>query len=258
MAISDTTSFFDRTAEGFSAKYRIAPEFEERVAVWRGMIDSALAAGAPDSPCLDLGCGDGTLSLLVASRGVRTVGFDQSPAMLALARRQAQHRGIADRVEFVRASLPLARDVEQLWPGTAGLILCSSVLEYLNDPDALLHQCGRLLRPGGTLLLSFPNWDAWYRLWEGVVHRLMPGRDSYVRYQRNRRRSSDIAPMLETAGFRIVQEQRFSLPLQRITAPIFRGYRGRRVATMVLICAQRDAHRSPGVNHSFNPTVTSH
>lgn len=241
MTMSDTTAFFDRTAEQFSANYRVAPEFEERLTVWRGMIDAVLGERNSDDPCLDLGCGDGTLSRLVAARGIRTVGFDQSPAMLALARRNAVEQGGADHVEFIRAALPLTPDVEQAYVDSAGLVLCSSVLEYLDDPDAALRQCARLLKPGGTLLLSLPNWESVYRTCEGMVHRLVPARDSYVRYQRNQCRPEDITRVLARAGVRVVQEQRFALPFQRLSGQIFRGYRGRWLATMVLLRAQRAA-----------------
>ncbi len=241
MTMSDTTAYFDRTAEQFSANYRGAPEFEERLAVWRAMIDAVLNERVSDHPCLDLGCGDGTLSLLVAARGVRTVGFDQSPAMLALARSHAVEQGVSERVEFIRASLPLAPDVERACVDTAGLIVCSSVLEYLDDPDGALRQCARLLKPGGTLLLSVPNWGSVYRNCESMVQQLVPARDSYVRYQRNQCRPDDIARVLGRAGVRVVQEQRFALPFQRLSGPIFGGYRGRWLATMVLLRAQREA-----------------
>ena len=38
----------------------------------------------------------------------------------------------------------------------------SEVIEHLVDPDSVLEEVRRVLRPGGTLLLSTPNLAAWY------------------------------------------------------------------------------------------------
>lgn len=242
MTTSDAAAFFDRTARRFSANYGAAAAFEERLAVWRRAIDDVLPTLPTGAPCLDLGCGDGTLSLLAADRGIPTVGFDRSTAMLDLARRKAGTQGLADRVDFVRAALPLIDNVEQECRGAAGLVLCSSVIEYIDDPAALLRQIARLLRPGGTLLLSLPNVDSIYRICERLVARLAPRRDSYVHYQRHRLRVNDIVDVLQQEGVRVVHEQRFALPAQRWTEPVVGPHRGRWLATMILLRARREGN----------------
>jgi SAM-dependent methyltransferase len=66
----------------------------------------------------------------------------------------------AREVLVVRASaddggLPLA-------PSSVDVVIMSELIEHLVDPDAALDEAWRVLRPGGTLLLSTPNLAAWY------------------------------------------------------------------------------------------------
>lgn len=39
-------------------------------------------------------------------------------------------------------------------PAPADLVVCAEVLEHAEDPEAIVAACGRILRPGGTLLLT--------------------------------------------------------------------------------------------------------
>jgi SAM-dependent methyltransferase len=91
---------------------------------------------------LDAGCGDGTLSSLVAATEV--VCVDQSPAAVEAAR----GRGLDARVADIR-ELPF-RD------GEFDLVLCAETLEHVRDVQLLLSETRRVLRPGGTLALSTP------------------------------------------------------------------------------------------------------
>jgi SAM-dependent methyltransferase len=103
---------------------------------------------------VDIGCGDG-LATSVASNvspGHRFVGVDWSADAL----RQASARGLT----LVRAGvegpgLPLA-------PDAADVVIMSELIEHLVDTDAALEEAWRVLKPGGTLLLSTPNLAAWY------------------------------------------------------------------------------------------------
>ncbi len=54
----------------------------------------------PDARVLDIGCGDGWLSLKAAERGLEVWGIDSSKTAIERARRESQRRGLSDRVEF--------------------------------------------------------------------------------------------------------------------------------------------------------------
>lgn len=102
---------------------------------------------------LDVGCGEGHISAILASRGYEVIAIDKpghAPAALP------------ERVEFIGADLDLG---VPLLSGTFSFILCGDVLEHLRDPLRALTELRPLLGPGGRLLASVPNSaNLYYRL----------------------------------------------------------------------------------------------
>ena len=79
---------------------------------------------------LDLGCGAGENSLLLALRGARVLGVDISEAMLQLAGKRLAINGLADRANFVAASchdLPLP-------DASVDVVLGIAILHHLDLP----------------------------------------------------------------------------------------------------------------------------
>jgi ubiquinone/menaquinone biosynthesis C-methylase UbiE len=96
---------------------------------------------------VDVACGDGYLLWLVASRRLQRatlLGVDISQGELAAGRRR-----LGARAAFLRGraqAMPLA-------DGSADIVLCHMALMLMDDPDSVLAEFRRVLRPGG--LLSF-------------------------------------------------------------------------------------------------------
>ncbi|WP_139983541.1 class I SAM-dependent methyltransferase [Nocardioides litoris] len=114
---------------------------------WRSLLLEHLPA-AP-ARVADLGCGTGTLGLLLAEEGYAVDGVDFSPAMLAQARAKAGrvvtfHEGDAGDPPLDRA----AYDV----------VLCRHVLWALPDPAVALARWIDLLGPDGRLVLVEGFW----------------------------------------------------------------------------------------------------
>ena len=99
------TDHFNRMAPTFVTNYSISPDFKERLEVWRRAIETSAAQIPGNALCLDMGCGDGSISRQVAACGIRTIGFDQSKSMLELARRRSVEEGVESRSEYALASL---------------------------------------------------------------------------------------------------------------------------------------------------------
>lgn len=230
---------FNQAAEQFGQNYHAKDDFHERQQIWQGVIGESLDRLADGGICLDLGCGDGTLSRSVAAKGFQTVGIDQSDKMLSLARRRADEAGVGQWGTYLHASLPLPVELETRYTGKAGLILCSSVLEYVMDYDKVLAQFFLLLKPGGRLILSVPNRSSVYRVMQRICRFFLPLRSSYLRHQRHQFKASDLEVLLEQIGYRISRRTFFALPLQRISEKAFGSYRGRLLATMVLVVAEK-------------------
>jgi SAM-dependent methyltransferase len=108
----------------------------------------------PDPPAriADLGCGTGTLSVLLAEAGYEVDGLDFSPRMVELAERKAD--GIAG-VRFVEAD---AFD-PPLPEGCYDVVLCRHVLWAMPDPAVALTLWLRLLAPDGQLVLVEGRWS---------------------------------------------------------------------------------------------------
>lgn len=118
------------------------------------MLANVLNQASGPARILDVGCGDGFATEIAAQRNCQHhfVGLDWSARSLA----QASQRGLAVlRAGLDGPSLPISSD-------SVDVVIMSEVIEHLVDTDAAVEEACRVLRPGGSLLLSTPNLAAWY------------------------------------------------------------------------------------------------
>jgi len=101
----------------------------------------------------DLGCGTGTLTLLMAQAGHLVSGLDLAPCMVALAREKIAAGGVVADVVVGDASSPPWQ------PGTFDAVLTRHVLWAMPDPEAALATWIDLLAPGGRLILIEGRWS---------------------------------------------------------------------------------------------------
>jgi SAM-dependent methyltransferase len=100
----------------------------------------------------DLGCGTGTLAVLLGQAGHLVSGVDLAPRMVEAARAKAARAG-------VRADFVVGDAAAPPWPpGSFDVVLSRHVLWAMPDPDSALRRWVRLLRPGGLLLLTEGRW----------------------------------------------------------------------------------------------------
>jgi ubiquinone/menaquinone biosynthesis C-methylase UbiE len=116
---------------------------------WRTLLLEQL----PPAPAkvADLGCGTGSLTVLLADEGYLVDGVDFSPGMVDRARVKAGDR------QHVTITLADAAD-PPLQPGLYDVVLSRHVLWAMPDPAAALRRWARLLRAGGRLLLVEGHW----------------------------------------------------------------------------------------------------
>jgi demethylmenaquinone methyltransferase / 2-methoxy-6-polyprenyl-1,4-benzoquinol methylase len=119
---------------------------------WRRFLVSRVPAG-PDDTVLDLATGTGAVALeLVRQKNCSVVGVDQSPEMLAEARRRLTLAAETERVQLIEASAEELPFEEASFDGLTAAYL----LRYLSDLTAGLRGLARVLRPGATAsLLDF-------------------------------------------------------------------------------------------------------
>lgn len=127
---------------------------------WRRFMVSRLPRDG--GTVLDVATGTGLVAAQLVRRGFRVTGLDQSPAMLAEARRR-----FGGRVELVEASA-----TEIPFPDASfDHLTFTYLLRYVDDPAATLRELARVVRPGGTIAsLEFclPR-GIWRPLWDLYV-----------------------------------------------------------------------------------------
>jgi glycosyltransferase involved in cell wall biosynthesis/SAM-dependent methyltransferase len=141
-------SYFDRAAAGYAeARYgrRARPFHRAFFGARLRAAAEALSHLGPGTRVVDAGCGPAPLAPSLRSRGVSVVGVDLAAGMLPAARAAG-----ATPVRGDAGTLPL-RD------GCADGALLLGVTTYVADPGALLREAARVLRPGGTLVVTATN-----------------------------------------------------------------------------------------------------
>jgi SAM-dependent methyltransferase len=114
---------------------------------------AGLVAPAAGERVVDLGCGESPVLGLVQTQldGGVAVGIDNSAEALRAARTSLSGRTLLIQSDLADP-LPLA-------DASMDVVFSHDVLEQLPDPDALLRQVWRVLRPGGRLVLGHPDFD---------------------------------------------------------------------------------------------------
>jgi SAM-dependent methyltransferase len=140
---------------------------------WHGLL---LPIAAGRARVADLGCGTGTLSVLLASAGHSVTGVDFSSRMVAAARAKAAATGVDAAFVVGDAAQPPLAD------GAYDMVLSRHVLWAMPEPGGALDRWISLLAPGGLLALVEGRWLTGAGL----------GREDCVRLVRDRRAEAEV------------------------------------------------------------------
>jgi methionine biosynthesis protein MetW len=161
----------------------------------------------PGQRLLDVGCGDGTLGMLVRNRFEEIYGVDISDKAIEV----AQRRGIkAYKVNLNVEALPFEDNYFDS-------ITCLGTLQLIYDMNTMLREFNRVLKPDGELVLTVPNMRAYWRIFKLVVLGYFPrtsldpegydgGTLHYFCYR-------NLKDLLEKSGFKVMMRRGiFCLP----------------------------------------------
>jgi S-adenosylmethionine-dependent methyltransferase len=138
------------------AAYLETPEGRLRLDLAFANLQEFLPQATPSLHVLDLGCGTGAIAMRLARLGIHVTLLDASLPMLDFAKRAAREAGVTERIALKHGD---AAQLSTLFDaGSFDLILCHNILEYVDDPGAVLRGAVRTLRdPSGILSVLVRN-----------------------------------------------------------------------------------------------------
>ncbi len=167
---------------------------------------------------LEAGCGPAILTQTLETLGYCAIGVDLVEQNL----QAGQHR-----LQTVQTPVRLvAGNLTQLpfASGSFDAIVSLGVLEYVMPIRTALNELHRLLRPGGQMIVSLPNRQSLYRLWEKHVYWPIsqtikqikrPKKNTYTRLLFA---AHELPGLFENTGFQIEQCQAFAA--QTVLQPV--------------------------------------
>lgn len=137
--------YWNSRAEGYTLSNREELEDEHLIFLWEQQIRRALN-GRICRHVLDVGCGPGFFSVLLARLGYEVTAVDYTENMLAEARKNAAHYGVD--IDFRRMDAQKL-DFED---GIFDLVISRNVLWNLEQPEQAYREWIRVLKPNGTVM----------------------------------------------------------------------------------------------------------
>ncbi len=229
VAAISAVEWFSRNASAFDQQYGTRAEFEEREVLWAHLVDAYCPRGGR---VLDAGCGSGALTVGAAALAREVVAVDPSREMLDICARRLFERG-AQNCSLLHSRI---EDLRPTYLGQFDLVLCSSVIEYVDSPAAVLSVLANLLAADGKLIVSFPNAGSLLRTCERAAYRTIK-KPAYYRFVKNVLTATEIDLLFRDAGLTADHQLYFGAPLLPRWAHF--AFPSRRVATMtVYVCGR--------------------
>jgi SAM-dependent methyltransferase len=117
-------------------------------------------AKSPDELGVDLGCGAGPYLPGLKQKGYKVLGMDIAPQMIEAAREMCSFSN-------TQADLAVGDCGDtKLAAGSVSVCLCVGLIEHLPGDDRLLAEVHRILRPGGTMIITIRNYLSPHFRWK--------------------------------------------------------------------------------------------
>lgn len=165
---------------------------------------------------LEVGCSFGHMTSLLARRFRSVTALDISPASVDIAEKRLAHYGVRN----VRFLVDDAETLAKLADNSFDLVLSFSTIRFCPHPERAAQSVYRILKPGGTAVIDFPNRHS---PWHLLIKRAA-GIDRHIHdtlYSVH-----EAVGLLRGAGFEVVEVKRFLFTTKRLPSsalPLFKS-----------------------------------
>ena len=174
--------YFVRIAGRYDEWYRTKTgSYVDRTEKW--LVFSMLRSRS--GRALDLGCGTGNYTLELKKRGFDVIGLDASEGMLEVARSKGLEciKGDAYSLPFPDRSFDL--------------VLSVTMFEFIHEPERVLAEISRVLKPGGEVLIATMNGRSAWFFFKRLKSLFVETAYRYARFYTPK----ELEKLLENAGF---------------------------------------------------------
>ena len=187
----------------YAARYdSAAPEGHSFQIRRQRVLEMIASRGVAKGRAMDIGCGPGVMVGQLLDLGYEVQGVDIAEGMIEECRKQFGN--------CPKASFSVGRIEKMDFPTSHfDLIVCSGVVEYLVDDNAGIAELFRVLKPGGTLIVTCPNffspWRRWSSFYWGIknVIKKAIGRPIYGEMHHREYKSGNYCRLIEQHGFNV-------------------------------------------------------
>jgi 2-polyprenyl-3-methyl-5-hydroxy-6-metoxy-1,4-benzoquinol methylase len=214
---SRVARFWDEESKDWGRKYAKRSSYYYRC---RTFHEFFLEAGLGRASILDYGCGSGDITFPMLQAGHCVTGVDIARGMITKATERAQQAGLAATATYHHLD---DINLSAIPSGRFDVVVCSSVLEYVDDDRSLLKMLRDLLRDGGFLLVSIPDrrslyckLDKWLYANKRLLPRFIPVEKlEYLDIQKRQYDIGQFIREMETSGFALSAKKHNTITLQR-------------------------------------------
>ena len=157
--VKDKMYFYEEFSGQFDSKMNMY-DTNKRVQV---IFDELLQEDISGKYLLDAGCGTGWFSKKACERGAQVVSMDLGEGLLSEVKKKCNSSRIVGSI----LEIPFNEN-------TFDIIVSSEVIEHVPDPYQAIEELFRVLKPGGTLVLTTPNKLWYFAIWIANTFKLRP------------------------------------------------------------------------------------
>jgi 2-polyprenyl-3-methyl-5-hydroxy-6-metoxy-1,4-benzoquinol methylase len=173
--LQETRLYWDNLAPAFDDEPDHGLRNSLTLETWTQLLKTLLPQKT--ATILDIGCGTGSLSVVLAKFGHQVTGIDLSPAMLALAQTKADAQGLQVEFQVMDAAFP------QLTAQSFNVLICRHLLWALPQPKQVLQRWVKFLKQRGRLVLIEGYWSTGAGLRSNEITEMLPSSMTHISVQ---------------------------------------------------------------------------